>query len=604
MERGTGAVLAALLWLGSSLVGWAQAGEFFPLEDVRPGLKGVGKTVFQGTEVQTFDVEILGVLEKVGPNQSLVLAKLSGDKVNQYGVCAGMSGSPVYLDGRLLGAVAYAFSFATEPIAGITPVGDMIDAFRKSPERTFRLTQGGKVDLMRLIDFQDGSLLSRGWGIPKATSVAYVQSGWGVLEPIRTPLHFSGTSFLALQPFLPLFETAGFLPILGGGVGANDEWRNAPFEPGSAVVIQLVRGDMEMAASGTVTHVSGNEVIAFGHPFLGMGGTDLPMAKAAVLGVVPNLMNSQKIAATLEPVGVIRQDRATGIFGLKGEQPRLIPLTVNLSSSTGVDRTYRYEVVRDAFLSPLLVAVTVQNSILAVERSIGEQTLNVSCRIRIQGHQDAVFETGVTGMGGTSAEAALAAGAPLDFLMSSGFADLTIESLVIDIAAAEENREAVLEKVWQEKLEAKAGEEVDLTVFLRLPDGGSRKETYPIRIPEGVPLGPLKVWIGDGMTLERVDAKQEPVEFYPKDPSQLIRAINNLKKNDRLYIRLYREQAGAVVGGEGLPGLPPSLLAIYRSAKTVGEVLPIRRVVYVEHELPKTDYVLSGEKTIEIEVKG
>lgn len=600
MRRGLGVFL--LLWLvGSSTPTWSQPSEFFPLEEVRPGLRGIGKTVFAGTQIEEFQVEILGVLENIGPRQNLVLARLSGEKVEQYGVCAGMSGSPVYIDGRLLGAVAYAFSFATEPIAGITPISEMVEVFRQSPLRTFRLSPSARPNLRGLRDFEQIGWVKR---FAARHPFQAVQSAWGTLRPIRVPLQLSGAVGRIPDPFTGWLEAAGFLPVVGSAAAVNDEWRQAPLEPGSPVVVQLIRGDLEVSASGTVTYVSGQQIFAFGHPFLGVGNTDLPMAKAAVLGVIPNLMNSQKIAATLDPVGVIRQDRSTGILGVKGAQPRLTPLEVKLEASSGIEHSYRYELVTDTLLTPFLVAFAVNNSINAVERSLGDQTIDLTCRVRLKNYPEAVFETSISDPGGASALAALAASAPVDVLMTSGFEDLEIESISVELTAAEESREAVLEKVWQEKLEARPGEEVDISVFLRLPNGQTRQETYPIKIPEGVEPGALKIWIGDGLTLSRVEADEEDAEFIPQNLGQLVRAINNLKKNDRLYIRIFREQPGAVVGGEGLPGLPPSVLALYQSKKTTGDVQPIRRVVYVEHELPETDYVLSGQKTIEIQVKG
>jgi hypothetical protein len=582
-----------------------QALEFFPLSSVKPGLRGVGKTVFQGTTIEDFEVEILGVLEKVGPQQSIILARLSGEKVDEFGVFAGMSGSPVYIDGSLVGAVAYAFSFATAPIAGITPIQEMVDVFKEHPGIPLRLA-GRAAAPASLYDVDTPSHIPQGRRAPEfdAGGVFPSTQGWGRLQPIQMPLNLSGFSRSALGPFSGLLDTLNFMPAFGAAAATGDEWRNAPLEPGSTVAVQLVRGDMEVSASGTVTHMSGDRIYAFGHPFLSVGYTDLPLAKAAVLGVVPTLMVSQKISATMEPVGAIRQDRSTGILGMKGETARLIPVNLRLATSRGESRDFRYEVVTDSFLTPFLLAFTVQNSIVSSERSIGGQTIQVKCRIALKGYPEVTFQNSISNILSSSAIAGVAAAAPVDFLLTSGFDDIVMERIDVEIAAFESTREAVLDKVWQDVAEARPGEEVGVTVFLRKPNGEVVAEKYPVKIPEGVTPGPLKIMVGDGITITRQDARTETVEFIPRDVGQLVRAINNLKKNDRLYIRLFREQQGAVIGGQGLPALPPSLLALYDSKKTSGDVQPIRHVVFVEHELPATEYVITGQKVIEINIKG
>jgi hypothetical protein len=593
-----------LLFL-SSTVAVAQGVEFFPLSSVKPGLKGVGKTVFQGTQIETFNVEILGVLEKIGPGQNLILAKLSGDKLEQYGVFAGMSGSPVYIDGKLLGAVSYAFSFATAPIAGITPIGEMVNVFKEHTPTSFKLAQK-TMDLSSLYRVDSLGLFRLGSpfaGID-AGSAFPALARFGSLRPIETPLGLAGAAPAAVSPFAGLFNAIGLSPVFGAGAAASDEAKDAPLEAGSTVAVQLVRGDMDVSASGTVTYVNGSQVYAFGHPFLSVGNTDMPMSKAAVLGVIPNLMNSQKISATTVPVGSIKQDRATGILGVKGSDAKLIPVNVNLTTGPGERRSFHYQVVTDSLLSPLLVALTVENSITSVERTIGGQTLQVKCHIALKGHPEVNFENSISDLTGSSGIAGIAAAAPVNFILTSGFDNIDMERVDVDVSASESTREAILEKVWQDETEARPGDEVGITVFMRNSNGDISSAKYPVKIPEGLTPGPLKILIGDGLTLSKTDAQAEGGEFIPRDLNQLIRAINNLKKNDRLYIRLFRDQEEAVLGGEGLAGLPPSILALYSSKKTTGDVQPIKQAVFVEHELPATDAVVSGRKIIQINIKG
>lgn len=584
----------------------AQESAFFPIENVRPGMKGVGRTVFQGTAIETFDVEILGVLEKTGPQQNMILARLSGDKVNRSGVFAGMSGSPVYVDGKLLGAVAFAFSFATEPIAGITPIGEMVDIFREHPGAGLEFKQVGSRNPSTLYSppelgapHYSASQMAKSAGTTLGSQFAH-----GSLLPIGTPLNLAGFDPVAVNPFTGTLHAMGLQPVFGGAAPANDSWEDAPLEAGSTIAVQLVRGDMDVSASGTVTYISGNNVYAFGHPFMSVGYTSMPMTKAAVLGVIPSLMNSQKISATTKVIGSVRQDRSTGILGVQGSEARMIPVDLSLKTSRRENRNYKYEVIADSFLTPFLLTLTVNNSIIASERSLGDQTVRLKCTIELKGQPEITFQNNISDVMSSPALAAITAASPVHFLMNSGFENLVMERVGVELEAVEELKDLTLEKVWQDKLEVRAGEEVNLTVFLRSANGTIRSEKYPVKIPEGVPSGDLKIMVGDGVTVTRADAEMEAVEFIPRDLGQLVKAINNLKKNDRLYVRLYREEPGAVIAGEGLPGLPPSILALYKSKKTSGDAMPINRVVFVEHELPATDSVLTGRKVITVKVKG
>jgi len=572
---------------------------------VKAGMIGEGKTVFQGTQVDTFDVEILGVLENIGPKRSLILARLSGDKLEKTGVFAGMSGSPVYIDNRLIGAVAYAFPFAKEPIAGITPIEEMVDIFKEgTPPSNTRLAKS--LNLQQLYQVSSFSDLFGFWdpahlqGEPPDETFGT----FGGFQPIATPLNLGGFTTETVRAFASQFDRLGLVPVFGAGNTRLNDFSDAPLEPGSTVGVQLIRGDMNINASGTVTHISGDKIYAFGHPFLSMGYTDMPLTKAGVLTVIPSIMTSQKLSATGGIVGSIRQDRATGIMGIKGAQPKMIPVNVRLRTSRHEDKNYRYEIVSDKFLTPFLMTFTVHSSITASERSIGGQTLQVKCTISLKDQPKIRFENSVSDVASSPALAAITAASPVHFLLNSGFEDVVMEGIDLEIKAVESTQEATLDKVWQDRIKVRAGEEVGITVFLRKPNGEVISDRYPVKIPEDTPAGPLKILIGDGISVSRHDALIESGEFIPENLTQLVKAINNLKKNDRFYIRLFREQEGAVIAGHGLPNLPPSLLALYKSQKTSGDARPINRVVYVEHELPSTDYVLSGEKVIQVEVEG
>ena len=599
--RQFGHALALFFLVSLPLIG--QSVEFYPLESIQPGQTGYGKTVFEGTRVDTFEVEILGVLQNVGPKQNMILARLSGGPIARTGVFAGMSGSPVYIEDKLIGAVAYAFPFAKEPFAGITPIREMVDIFKEKPEtrprRVHRVNPYKMYDVAQLPSFLSHFELPQFFVEPSLTR----RQDLGRLQPIATPLNLSGFSPRSIQQFSSQLQLLGLVPVRGMGTARMEANEDTPLQAGSTIVVQLVRGDIDVSASGTATHIEGDRIYGFGHPFLSVGYTDLPLNKGAVLTIIPNLMTSEKVSATLEPIGSIKQDRATGILGVVGEESQLIPVRLRLHTSRNEVKELNFEVVTDNFLTPFLMTFTVHSSIVSSERSIGGQTIQVKCTISIKGQSDINFESSVSDLVSSSVFAALAAASPVNFLLNSGFEELVMEKIDIEITAVEQTSEATVEKVWQDRLEVEAGEEVHLTVFLRQANGDTMVKNYPVKIPEEISPGPLKIVVADGMSLTREDAATGVGEFIPESLQQLIKAINNLKKTDRLYIRLVREQAGAIISGEGMPDLPPSLLALYGSRRTAGELQPMGEVIYVEHELPATEFVLNGRQEITVNVK-
>ncbi|MBI4445332.1 MAG: hypothetical protein HY645_05420 [Acidobacteria bacterium] len=595
-------LLFVLAWvvLSPALV-LSQPVDFFPLELVKPGLKGYGKTVFQESTPEVFDVEILGVIQNVGPGQNMILARLSGTRIERTGIFAGMSGSPVYLDDKLAGAVAYAFRFAKEPIAGITPINEIVNIFRERPQSRNRVsTRARRVEEILQPFEPDLPDARRQYTVP-ADEFASLRS-LGSLTAIASPVSFSGFTPQSLLSFAPYFERLGLMPVRSQGAGIAQNRDKAPLQPGSTISVQMVRGDMDVSASGTVTHIMGDRVYAFGHPFLGIGYTDMPLNMASVLTVIPSLMTSEKISATTEFIGSVRQDRATGIMGITGAKPQLVPVHLTLRTSRNEVKEFNYEVVTDPFLTPFLMTLTIHNSIVSSERSIGEQTLRIKCKIDVKNQPAVHFENNVTALASTAVVAANAASAPVNFLLNSGFENVVMEQIELEISAQEQTREAELEKVWQEKTELRAGEELMLTLFLRKANGENHVQKHTIKVPEELGEGPINVLIGDGVSLSRKD-RETSASYFPETLPQLIKSINNLKKNDRLYVQLYREKAGPVLQGEGMTDLPPSLLALYGSSKTEGDVRFVKKVVYLEHELPSTDFVLSGEKVITVNIK-
>src|SRR5579862_5079857 len=373
-------VVFALLVLGLSLptlVLHAQTSQpTIPVDQIHPGMRGVAYTVFQGVKPEAMDVEVLGVLHNVnGPKGDIILIRLHGQKVEYTGVVAGMSGSPVYLNGKLAGALAFRIGeFSKEPIGGVTPIADMleINALDKSPAEEASA-------IKPIVTNVAGKTAAPG----DASLSGSVQGFANVLKPIDTPLVFNGFSEDAVRQFAPQFAAAGIVPVMGAG-SVSEEKQPEPLEAGSAVSAILVRGDMDIAATCTVTYIVPQRLLACGHPLLQFGSVDLPMNKAQVLATLPSPLNAFKIVNTTERAGVFVQDRHTGIMGVFGKQPDMIPVTLSIHGGSGT-KDFHYEVLNNPRLSPVAIMATVYNALHGVNEYGEEITYRLNGSINVKG---------------------------------------------------------------------------------------------------------------------------------------------------------------------------------------------------------------------------
>lgn len=583
----------------------------FRVADLKPGMKGVGRTCFRGGVPEEFQVEILGVMRGVGPGTSAVLARLSGASLEHTGVFEGMSGSPVYIDNRLLGAVAFSFPFAKEAVAGITPIEQMIEAFVEAPALP---TEGPKVILKK-------SALWRHLRPQQADRVpgdsflallmenmaSAVRAGGAGLAPIATPVYFTGFSPETLRPVESRFRSMGFSVLQGTGAlrrpEGDQKTDGKALEPGSAIVIPLVRGDLDISAGGTVTHIDGDKLYAFGHPLFNLGFSDLPIHKARTIAVLPSLQSSFVALEASDPVGALKQDRGAGIFGILGQTAAMVPMRVQVTTSRGVKKTLNYEIARDRFLMPLIVNLTLFETIVASERAAGISTLSVKGRIKIKGEEPVEIENRFSSDSNSPVFASLSIALPINFLLTSGFKNLDFEDIDVRIQALEDDRAALLDSLRVDRTELKGGEVLNLTVVCERADAQTAEDVYPIRIPREIAPGQVFLLVADGSTIMEMDAREQGDDIIPRNLTQLIRFINNIRKNDRLYVRLFRREAGAVVKGEGLPALPPSILSILRSERNAGSMSPIQTSPLLEYELPASDYVVSGSKLLTLTIR-
>ncbi|HEV2827331.1 MAG TPA: hypothetical protein VGW76_06965 [Pyrinomonadaceae bacterium] len=583
---------------------------FFALEDLRPGMKGIARTVFSGTEPEEFGVEILGVLPGYpAPRQTAIIAKLSGANAERTGVFAGMSGSPVYIDNKLVGAIAFAFPFAKEPIAGITPIQQMVDVFeRGSAGQTQHPSEPRAISFAQLASTDWKPTLPKP-AIPSTSLIAPVSEGSRLLPlmgqqmtPIATPIVFGGISQESLAMFAPQLMAGGLLPVSGAGGSAGitplAKATEKTLTPGTSVSVQLVRGDYSIAASGTVTFRDGDRIYAFGHPFLSLGASDMPMSETAVVTVIPNVNNSFKLSVPGAMMGSISQDRSSGVFGQLGQTPKMIPVKINLHTSRDRTETYSYEIANDSFLTPLLLNITVFNTITSSERALGDSTITIKGAIDIKGQEPIEVDRRFSA-GNSPILAAGSVAGPISSLLGSGFDDVQIQGVTLDISSADTKYAGTLERIALSKTEARRGEKIEIQAYVRTESGKQFVQRIPVQIPEDATPGQLLVFVGDGGALQEGSAAKA---FVPQDLGQLVKAINKVKKSDRLYVKLFRITPGAVIGTSELPNLPPSVVATLNSDRNSGGYTPTVLSAVYEMELPPAEFVISGQQLIGLDI--
>ena len=604
LNRSVIVVLALLVFLAAGLPAQSR---FFPVDELRPGMVGIGRTVFEGDRLDEFKVHIIGVLRNViGTRRNLILAKLEGGPLANTGVIAGMSGSPVYIDGRLLGAVSYSLGqFSKEPIAGITPIDEMVDAATiPGPRR-----QAARVELPMPLtaDGLRGSLRQAfSWVRPFADSPndirvlgdGSVNPGIGtLLRPIATPLTFGGFEASVIDPIADGFRDQGFVPVMAGSLQSPSVARtNTPLRPGDPVGVALMSGDLELGATGTVTDVNGSRVYAFGHPFYNLGPTQFPMTRAYVHTLLPSLLSSMKIASTGEVIGTVQQDRFTTIAGSLGPGPQLIPIKLTLTSERGTKKTFNMAMVNDQLFTPLLAFVSILNTVTAYERQTGAASYVVRGTAAVKGHGNLAFEDLFTGDSASSGVAAYVV-APINFVLRNAFEDVELEGLNLEIDASEQPRSATLERVWVDGTRVKPGTRVDLKMLLRTYRGEGITRTVPVDIPANA-RGAVSIMVADATRLSQFEARELHIQpLQSRGLPQMMRVLNSARKNNRLYVRLLNRDGGAVVKGESLAALPPSVLAVMESDRNGGSFSPLQSALLGEWEIA-TEHAVSGSRTL------
>ncbi len=597
--------LACCIGIASAARAVPKPESYWQVDDIRPGMKGIGRTVMKGTKVETFDAEVLGVLKNTSPGRDLVICRLSGLGLEKTGVIAGMSGSPVYIDNKLVGAVAYAWPYGKEPIAGLTPFSQM-NGFVEAFERRDLIEQGKptRVGLRQplVIDGKefDSVTVSQGFEETKPAAADSL-----VMMPLRTPLAATGFTPGSLKLLQERCGRLGMLPMQGGAVPARvlAEEKDAPLEPGSPLAVSLIRGDFDLSGIGTVTHVEGQRVYGWGHPFMSLGGCEFPLMSGHIITVYPRQTVSFKMGAPLKPLGVINADVSTCIAGWLGRKADMMPLHMEIAlTEESVPRVFNVEIARPPALLPMLVFTALANSVDMEGELPEEMTAQMEARVDVEGHDPIVINDTFSGFSGSRAAQSLYSqvGAVVNLLTRNSFQPVRIRRIDCRTRVQPGRRTAEIEAVELASDTFEPGETVKATVFVRPYKGVRQRLAVSLKLPADLPEGPYVATVCDDLLNARLTLRDNPTLNNPSNLDQVFDAVRvqtSVRRTD-LVMRVPVPDAGVALGGQALPHLPPSMVQILGNgrrsgAQTMSAALAARQ---------PTDWVIQGSEVVRFTV--
>jgi SpoIVB peptidase S55 len=596
-------------WLAQGLVLWALTGaawaqapgnmsgpavavasaemHVFPLSEVKRGQRGVAYTVFEGINPESMDVEILGVLkDALGPGQDMILARLHGAKPEYTGVVAGMSGSPVYIDGRLVGALSYRIGqFSKDPIAGITPIEYMLAV-------------------------RDGEVLRPAGGSSPVRASVPGNNDQVEVRAMETPLVFGGFSQETVDRFGDQFRAMGLTPVAGLGGSDASALQPEPLVPGSAVSAVLVRGDLSMAGTCTVTYVDPTRLLACGHPITQYGPVDMPMTKAEVVATLASPLNAFKIVNTTQTVGAFTEDRASAILGRFGAKARMIPVSVEVtpptvSGKTGLEpKTMHFEVLDNRQLTPSAILVSVYQSLQGTNAAAAEMSFRVNGELDVEG-QSPVRLHGLMAQNELNSGAintALFVGERFSKVYENSLDQPVITGLKLKVEAIPDRRTAVLETARLSRLEAKAGDTVEVEATLHPYQAEPRVVRLTVKLPPILSPGPMRVLVSDGATVDKLTNPTGATAQYAAGLADTVEQLNRSRANDRIYVTLLDHAAQVVLQGESMPDVPLSMANVLGPLKD-SQRMQLTGESVIDVGSIESEYAVSGSQVLNLLVR-
>lgn len=587
---------------------------YWNVDQVRPGMKGTGRTVMVGTKLEEFGAEVLGVLKDVNPGRDMILCRLTGIGLEHAGIIQGMSGSPIYIDGKLLGAVAYAWEFAKDPIAGVTPFEQMVKYVRSNDRRlaaepnadAIASRLGGVSPFLFASEAQgDGGGFGRVGPIELPRNVS--AGGLVGMRPIVTPLSATGFHPRALGVLQTGLGSIGLAPVSGGGVMEEIRKREGdkPLVPGSPLTIGMVLGDFDISGIGTVTHVERDRVYGFGHPMLGLGPCEFPMMTGYIHTVYPRASVSMKMGSPLNVVGTLDTDVSTGIAGRIGRMPDLVPMTVRVRTSPLSDpRKYNVRIVRNPKLLPTLALSVLTNAIDTEGDFPEELTARITATLKAEGLDPIVIHDVASGPRYSGPMGPSAVFAPVSALVGilsrNAFQELRIESIDCDVDLEPVRSTAAIESIRLVSDRLRPGE--TLKVLATLKPYKAAEQVFQIEqvLPDSFPEGTYDVTLCDASSSLRRRLVGAP---HLSDPHSLAALLEFLKfqialERTNLFLHVPRNERGLAVAGQSLANLPASVRVVLSdSRQTAPTVIRPDEITALS-----TPFVVEGSQTLKFKV--
>lgn len=565
------------------------------VEDLRRGMKGHGRTVMKGTKVETFQVELLGVLRNTSPGRDLVLARLSGLGLEKTGVIAGMSGSPVYVEGKLVGAVAYAWVFGKEPIAGITPFRQMssfVDALeRREVAAVNKPVRIGMKEAVKIGGKEFDSVT-----VAQGYEDEAKESDGLTLVPLSSPLAVSGLTPGAMKLLASRTSKLGLVHMQGGAAGSKiqEQERETTLEPGGPLAVSLVRGDFDISGIGTVTHVEGNRIYGWGHPFMSLGGCDLPMMTGYIHTIFPRQTVSFKMGSPLREVGVMHADVSTCIAGWTGKKADMMPLRMTVTVGKDEQRTFNVEVVRQRSLLPTLVYTSLVNCVDLEGELPEELTAYLDARIEVEGAEPIIIKDTLSGFSGTRAPTVVygQVASTLSQMTYNPFKNLRIKKVVCDTRIEPGRLTAEIESMELDSKEYRPGDTVNALAILKPYKGARQKVRLELKLPADLPEGEYTASLCDEPTSARSDVRADPTLWFPTDANKVLESIRVLTaaKRTTLALRVPVGAHGVTTNGKAMPKLPPSMVHILTNTRRTG-AMPMGKALVAR---TPTEWVIQG----------
>lgn len=600
------AIVALMLVVGSTLAEPKMDPYWHP-DDLKAGMKGTGQSVFKGTKIDAFDVEILGVLKNTSPGRDMILARLSGCNLEKTGVIAGMSGSPVMIDGRLVGAVAYAWQFGKEPIAGITPFIQMrgfVEAFEerdRALDREARKLGLGKSLMIDGKTYKTVAIASANDTPEKRAASASANDELWML-PLQTPVAATGFSAHSLKLFRDNFAHTGMLPVMGGAVPAQlpDEDRDVTLQPGASMTLSMITGDFDMSGIGTCTHVEGDRVYGWGHPFMGLGACEFPMKTGYVHTVYPRQTVSFKMGSPLKTVGVVNADVSTCIAGWLDRKPDMLPVKLMVRREIGVMRTFNVQIARQRSMLQSLLFTCLTNAVDMEGELPEEMTADIELKVTLEGREPIIIRDTFSGSTVSGGRAPTTLYFPISQMVGSlhtnPFGAIRIAAIECQTVIRSGRVSAEIESIELNSDTVAPGETLEANVYLRPWKSSPIRQRINVKIPSDLPEGSYVMTVSDDLNRARQDLRDRPDWNLATSVDTYLKSWETITSGKRtvLAARIPLKAAGVTVGGQPLPNLPPGMVQLLGQTRKTG-TQAIGSSMTVKQQ---TDWVIVGQENV------